>query len=74
MKNKVKLFLSSVLPFGKYKGKTMYDIIKEDVQYLDWFHTNVNDNWDIKVKLMFNEFWERKNHVKYGFRNDKKKK
>lgn len=64
-----KLFLFTKMPYGKYKDKTIYDIIKIDVSYMDWLEANVNNNWDDKVTMMFREFWERKNEKQFGFRN-----
>lgn len=64
-----RLFLSTKMPYGKYKGQTIYDIIKADVSYMDWLEANVNNNWDDKVTMMFKEFWERKNEKQFGFRN-----
>lgn len=64
-----RLFLSTKMPYGKYKDQTVYDIIKVDVSYMDWLEANVNNNWDDKVTMMFKEFWERKNEKQFGFRN-----
>ena len=63
-----KLTLSTKLYFGKYKGtnKTIYNIIMEDVEYCDWLISIWEGDVDDKVKLMFNEFWERNNLNKKG--------
>lgn len=36
------------MPFGKYQGKSLYDIKKEDMQYLKWIADNV-DNAIVKI-------------------------
>ncbi len=66
-----KMYLSTVLAFGKHTGKTVFDIIKVDVAYVNWLIDKVDDCYiDDKVKRMFSEFWERENEKKFGKRND----
>jgi exodeoxyribonuclease X-like protein/putative quorum-sensing-regulated virulence factor len=33
--------VDTVMPFGKYKGKTLGDIADEDLLYLDWLNGGV---------------------------------
>lgn len=42
------LSLNSKLPFGKYRGRIVRDIIKEDTQYIEWLvnNTSVEINFD----------------------------
>ncbi len=35
------LELDDMMPFGKYKGWTVRDILGDDVNYLRWFTANV---------------------------------
>ncbi len=53
---KCTIYLSTVIPFGKYKNKTVYDVIKINASYMTWFKDNVNSNFDTKVQLMTNSF------------------
>jgi len=36
------------MPFGKYRGKTIAEIFRQDPSYLAWFFCNVDGNEDIK--------------------------
>ena len=36
------------MPFGKYRGKPLSEILKCDPSYLAWFYCNVDGNEDIK--------------------------
>src|SRR5208282_6428187 len=36
------------MPFGKYRGKPLSEILKGDPSYLAWFYCNVDGNDDIK--------------------------
>ena len=36
------------MPFGKYRGKTIAEIFRQDRSYLAWFFCNVDGNEDIK--------------------------
>jgi hypothetical protein len=67
-----KLTLSTKLSFGKYKNKDMniYQLIGEDLDYINWLLTVWVGPIDDKVTKMFNEFWERRNYELHGFRND----
>jgi uncharacterized protein (DUF3820 family) len=40
------------LHFGKYKGKTLGELIKEDAQYLDWLSKNDKTDPDIKQAVL----------------------
>lgn len=31
-----------VMPFGKYKGETIADLLFDDPAYLEWLHTNTD--------------------------------
>lgn len=44
------LSLNSKLPFGKYKGRIVKDVIKQDAQYIEWLvnNTSVEINFDEK--------------------------
>lgn len=33
--------LKDVLTFGKYKGKTIKEVILEDAQYINWAYSNI---------------------------------
>lgn len=72
MKNNI--YLSTKLTFGKYKNKdkSIYQFIQEDIDYVDWLLDNPlrYKTIDPRVKQMFDEYWERRNNKKYGFRND----
>lgn len=73
-RQKDKIYLSTKIWFGKYKSanKTMYQVIKEDLNYSDWLINMLSEKCyiDPKVWKMFKELWEQRNHKKYGFRND----
>ena len=36
------LFLKDKIPFGKYDGKSVKDVINTDIQYMIWFNKHVN--------------------------------
>ena len=36
------------MPFGKYRGKTIAEIFRQDSSYLAWFYCKVDGNEDIK--------------------------
>ncbi|MGO9107952.1 MAG: hypothetical protein ACLP9L_01855 [Thermoguttaceae bacterium] len=36
------------IPFGKYKGKPISDVLRQDRSYLTWFCDTVDGNQDIK--------------------------
>lgn len=38
--------MDSIMPFGKYKGKTVGEIIEEDADYMRWCVNNVNFSID----------------------------
>lgn len=38
------------LPFGKYKGESVYDIYEKDKQYLEWL-SEVTKDREIKIKI-----------------------
>ena len=66
------LYLATKPLFGKYKSadKNIYQIIMEDIEYMNWFISIWDGPIDPRVTKMFNEFWERRNFQKHGFRND----
>ena len=37
------------LKFGKYKGKTIKEVYKEDAKYIDWIITNTDDDSLLKI-------------------------
>ena len=37
------LELDDKIPFGKYKGWTVRDVLADDANYLRWFSANVTD-------------------------------
>lgn len=43
--------LSEKLTFGKYKGKTVADVLIEDPSYLVWAHNNV-DFFKVSTELL----------------------
>jgi uncharacterized protein (DUF3820 family) len=57
------LKLKDKIPFGKYKGEAVDDIITFDVNYIKWFQTNVNGyNFDNKA-LNYIKRIELKNYI-----------
>ena len=36
-------FLKQKLPYGKYQGKTVKEVLREDARYLHWLSENPND-------------------------------
>lgn len=40
-----------MLPFGKFKGRTLREIMYEEPGYLCWFHDTVDDQQDIKAAM-----------------------
>lgn len=53
-KNSRKLTLSTILKFGKHKGKMVFDVLKEDKSYITW----LIKKWEGEV------CWKVKNIVK----------
>lgn len=53
MKDKT-LFFSTKLPFGKYKGQTLYDIMKSDPNYFVWIIPKWKGliNWKVKESYL----------------------
>lgn len=41
-----KITASSIITFGKYKGKTFKEIASEDMNYISWFLRNTEDRID----------------------------
>ena len=39
------------MPFGKYRGKTVSEVLRQDRSYLAWFCDNVNGNEGIKQAI-----------------------
>jgi hypothetical protein len=71
---KYKIYLATKVKFGKYKDKdkSVYELIKEDIDYVNWLMDNPFSECyvDPRVTKMFNEYWEKRNYQRYGFRND----
>jgi uncharacterized protein (DUF3820 family) len=44
-----KLTLSTKVPFGKYKGQLVYDLIREDCPYIKWLINIWKGEIDYKV-------------------------
>ena len=69
-----RVYLSTKIWFGKYKDKdkNVYQLILEDINYVDWLLDKAFEEYwiDDKVRDMFNKCWENRNYKKYGFRND----
>jgi uncharacterized protein (DUF3820 family) len=42
--------LDYVLPFGKYKGKTIWQVAESDPKYLDWAADNIGGMVGIRLK------------------------
>ena len=40
--------VETVLPFGKHKGRTLQEVMREEPGYLCWFYDSVEDQQDIK--------------------------
>jgi hypothetical protein len=40
-----------MLPFGKFKGRTLREIMHEEPGYLCWFYDTVEDQQDIKAAM-----------------------
>ena len=40
-----------IMPFGKYKGEYLADIIKEDPAYIDWVEDNNIDIGDLQKAI-----------------------
>lgn len=48
--NKITLYNDDRLPFGKYKGMTLLEVMEQDPSYVDWLNKNVTNyqfNWEI---------------------------
>lgn len=45
----MRLKLKDKLTFGKYKGKTIQDILYDDPQYLVWLHQNTEHKLQSKT-------------------------
>lgn len=50
-----KLTLSTNIKFGKYKGKSVFDIIKADKQYVKWLCSKWEGEICWKLKDIINE-------------------
>lgn len=47
------LYMDDSLPFGKYKGKTLSEVMYEDQSYADWLDNNIDNyhfNWNTNKK------------------------
>jgi hypothetical protein len=40
--------LEPLMPFGKHRGKTVYEVLGQDPSYLGWFHDTVDGNEGLK--------------------------
>ena len=39
------------LPFGRFKGRTLVDVMREEPSYLCWFHDTVEDRRELKAAM-----------------------
>ena len=65
--NYPKLTLSTKIPFGKYKGELVYDVIKEDLSYIQWLSTKWEGEIDYKVKAILTEATTTTNKEQPGY-------
>jgi len=64
MREEMELKLSDTLPLGKYKGKTVLDVLEMDWEYLCWLRDNemsefsfaINEILTLKEKEQKDEF------------------
>lgn len=42
---------NTVMSFGKYKGKAIFELMAEDPEYLEWAHENT-DRFKLSPRLM----------------------
>ena len=40
-----------VLPFGKFKGRTLVDVMREEPGYLCWFYDTIEDQRELKAAM-----------------------
>lgn len=45
----MELSLDSILPFGKYRGYQLEDVIQDDPNYISWLVDNTNYSFDEEV-------------------------
>lgn len=65
MKNKI-YKLDSIIDFGKHKGKTIEDVIIENVTYIEWAIGKIKwFNLDEKAKLFCKKYLDRYNQYCY---------
>jgi uncharacterized protein (DUF3820 family) len=50
-KRKEKMGKELRLPFGKHKGRTLREVMREEPGYLCWFHDTVEDQREIKAAM-----------------------
>ena len=62
---KKKMYLSTKLFFGKYKGELIYDIIKVDPTYCEWLTGIWEGEIDNKVMLMLKDNLKRMQNYKF---------
>jgi uncharacterized protein (DUF3820 family) len=57
-----------VLRFGKYKGKTLYEISNLDIKYLEWLSINSKNNIirDLSTNLVANNKFNNRFIIKFG--------
>lgn len=53
--NPRKLTLSTILRFGKHKGKSVFDVIKSDKSYITWLSTKWEGEVCWKLKDILKE-------------------
>jgi hypothetical protein len=51
IKNKIVDDMDFIMPFGKYKGMTIDDILADDAGYLLWLHNNTD--FELSAELLF---------------------
>ena len=60
-----------IIPYGKFKGKTIADIIEDNYNYVIWLGT-VLELEDIILEVAYgfrNDFWERHERIKEWLKN-----
>lgn len=63
--------LGDVITFGKYSGKTVYDVLTEDVAYLEWLQDKTGrTDFSDDVKKTIREKVERSNKMLFGGDSD----
>lgn len=55
--------LSSKIPFGKYKGEILFDVLKKDEQYIFWFVGYIVDIIDDELQKYLDDLRKRKSRL-----------